>query len=80
MQNSDPDTAVYIWSFQHQGWWRPGERSYTADLREAGQYSLERAREICERANVRAIQEAIVPVNTMWAQYGLPAGLPGVPE
>ena len=41
-----------IWSNEHEGWWSPAELGYT-DLRNlAGRYTFERAKQICQRANV----------------------------
>jgi hypothetical protein len=51
-----------IWSFEHDGWWGPGEHGYTTNVRKAGQYTLERAVEICAKANFTGINEAIVPL------------------
>jgi len=73
-------SSVYVWSFQRMGWWKINECGYAAELVDAGKYSFPRAWEICMRANVRHVQEAIVPVNPLWLEYGLPAGPPGAPE
>lgn len=57
-------TGVLIWSLEHGAWWRPGEWGYTRDRSEAGIYSLERATEICLRANIvtgNQPNEAMVP-------------------
>lgn len=40
-----------IWSNEHVRWWRPGSMGYTAVMAEAGRYSYESAKEICENAN-----------------------------
>jgi hypothetical protein len=40
-----------IWSNEHMAWWNPYEMGYTRVLSEAGRYSFEAARGICERAN-----------------------------
>jgi hypothetical protein len=53
---------VLIWSFEHNAWWGPGERGYVAAVEEAGRYTLSRAEAICLRANIVAINEAIVPL------------------
>lgn len=31
--------AWVVWSFEHQGWWRPKAEGYTPDLEEAGKFS-----------------------------------------
>lgn len=71
---------VHVWSFQHVGWWKPNEHGYSTEIQEAGKYLLGRAWDICSRANVRHVQDAIVPVNPLWLEYGLPIGAPGAPE
>jgi hypothetical protein len=40
-----------IWSNEHGAWWRPGSMGYTRIIAQAGRYTLERARYICEEAN-----------------------------
>lgn len=42
----------YIWSFEHNGWWRPGRMGYTPKLSEAGKYHKMEAADICARANI----------------------------
>jgi hypothetical protein len=51
---------VLIWSFEHSGWWGPGENGYVENAKDAGLYDLPRAIEICERAVIAACNEAIV--------------------
>lgn len=55
-----------IYSFEHQGWWKAGERGYTQDFAEAGHYSHDRAVEIVTGANAHCEpgkpNEAIMPV------------------
>lgn len=41
-----------IWSHEHSGWWRSNQRGYTRDIRQAGIYTLEEAREIVKDANL----------------------------
>ena len=41
-----------IWSNEHCAWWRPGKMGYASDIREAGVYSLDEAREIVEKATI----------------------------
>jgi hypothetical protein len=55
-------TTFLIWSFEHDAWWGPGERGYPTDIRKAGHYSLERAVEICTKANLTGLNEAVVPL------------------
>lgn len=40
-----------IWSFDHDGWWRPNENGYAEEMQQAGRYTLEQALSICTEAN-----------------------------
>jgi hypothetical protein len=40
-----------VWSFEHDGWWRPGGWGYTPHLAEAGHYTEADARRIEHQAN-----------------------------
>ena len=51
----------YIWSYEHNAWWKPNSRGYTHDLREAGRYGWSAATEILHHANFGdTINEAVV--------------------
>ena len=57
-----------IWSNEHIAWWKADELGYTKSSSEAGFYPIERAIEICLRANIALRagcipNEAIVPVD-----------------
>lgn len=41
----------YIWSFEHNGWWRRNNCGYTTDIKLAGKYSYGNAKQICDNAN-----------------------------
>ncbi len=56
-----------IWSFEHNAWWGPGECGYVEDADAAGHYTQDRAMEICRKANIPAIHEAVVPLPEMRA-------------
>lgn len=58
-------TRFLIWSNEHGKWWRGGELGYTANIYEAGEYELERAVEICVRANLNGLNEMIVPIGPL---------------
>lgn len=45
------ETMVVIWSYEHNGWWKPDSWGYTNDLRRAGRYTLDEAKKILEGAN-----------------------------
>ena len=51
-----------VWSYEHQGWWKPWRWGYTREVAEAGRYTLAEATEICEKANRYAsiVQEKMV--------------------
>lgn len=59
----------YIWSFEHQAWWKPDRNGYTNNRMLAGRYSLDEALRICRDANCwfsgltldKAPAEAMVP-------------------
>jgi len=38
--------TYYIWSWEHQAWWRPAKAGYTRRAHEAGKYTYEEAAEI----------------------------------
>lgn len=40
------DTLYYIWSLEHEAWWRPERNGYTTDVNEAGLYTREQAADI----------------------------------
>lgn len=40
-----------IWSVEHDAWWAHAENGYVVHVQNAGLYSEERARAICEKAN-----------------------------
>lgn len=52
-----------IWSFEHQGWWKPDARGYCKEKQSAGRYDLPEAIEICLSANGSSEyrEEAMVP-------------------
>lgn len=59
----------YIWSFEHDAWWRPNEDGYVTDFHAAGKYSLKDATRIVRDANYsfnhgyeEMPNEAMVPV------------------
>lgn len=56
------DRTFLIWSIEHDAWWAPGNRGYTRELEQAGQYSEREAREIVKRANIVAFHECAIPV------------------
>lgn len=55
-----------IWSFEHEGWWRPGGWGYTPQLAEAGHYTEGEARAIEADANRYStmVHEQAMSLNT----------------
>lgn len=47
------EAAFLIWSHEHGAWWKPGRWGYTGERDQAGRYTEEAARGICERAAYR---------------------------
>ena len=41
----------FVYSIQHDAWWREGSRGYTADIMQAGFYTQEEAEEIVRRGD-----------------------------
>jgi len=39
-------TEYYIWSYEHNAWWKPNSIGYTIDLRQAGRYTAEQVKVI----------------------------------
>jgi hypothetical protein len=49
---TDQDRECWVvWSFEHDAWWGPGGRGYTADLAQAGRYTQAEALDIEWQAN-----------------------------
>lgn len=47
---SEGESAFLIYSHEHGAWWKPARWGYTGAQAEAGRYSEDEARGICERA------------------------------
>jgi hypothetical protein len=56
----------YIWSNEHEAWWKPGQCGYTKLLSEAGVYSREETIRICQNATFAFD----------WNKEGIPNELP----
>lgn len=41
------EETYYIWSTEHNRWWKPGGNGYTENLEEAGDYGRVEAMNIC---------------------------------
>ena len=51
-----------IWSFEHEGWWRPDRFGYTGHKEEAGLYLEDEAIDIVRAANMGGdICECLIP-------------------
>lgn len=42
----------YIWSLEHNGWWKPNHIGYTPHKSQAGTYTYEEALKIVKNANI----------------------------
>ncbi len=49
---NDNDKVFLIWSNRRQLWWKDNFSYYTSDVRQAGRYSLQQARQICNTLNL----------------------------
>jgi hypothetical protein len=50
-------TEYWIWSNEHQAWWKPAERGYTGLLHEAGRYHKSVVDRILRHANIVVDEE-----------------------
>ena len=41
----------FIWSIEHNAWWKPQSLGYTRNIREAGMYEEAQAKQIVKMAN-----------------------------
>lgn len=53
----------FIWSIEHDGWWKPNKSGYCASWSSAGRYSKEEAFKISARANWDSLSEVPVPIS-----------------
>lgn len=63
-KDSIESTQWYIWSCEHQSWWKPNQLGYCYDRKNAGIYSYAEACEIVREANkcdTNTPQETMVP-------------------
>jgi hypothetical protein len=54
----------YIWSIEHNAWWKPNGYGYTTDINQAGIYNQEEAYKIIHAANICCTnnpKETLVP-------------------
>lgn len=67
----------YIWSIEHQAWWKPGHMGYTINISEAGKFVEDEAIKICEKANIVKTQETMIPVSCIHKEVKVKPQLPG---
>jgi len=60
----------YIWSIEHQAWWKQAWRGYTAYIAEAGVYDRLEANAILSDANLVRTEEVKIPVNQIGTFIG----------
>jgi len=66
----------YIWSNEHQLWWKPQCHGYTENIWEAGQYSKTEAEEIVENANINGVNGCMIPLHCVHGKiHGPPPGV-----
>ena len=56
------ESVFYIWSVEHQGYWRQNRCGYTPEIDEAGKFDGSEAIKICNSANLFKTEEMMVPV------------------
>lgn len=57
------DDIYFIWSIEHNAWWKPNSNGYTDSFSKAGQYTKDEAYKIAARANWSTLNEVPVPAN-----------------
>lgn len=62
MSTEIKEAMFFIWSIEHDGWWKPNRNGYTASWSTAGRYSKDDAFRISARANFSSLNEVPVPV------------------
>lgn len=60
---SESAKDYFIWSVEHDGWWKPNKAGYCASWSSAGRYSKEEAYQISARANWCSLNEVPIPVS-----------------
>jgi hypothetical protein len=48
--------VYFIWSAEHQAWWRANQRGYAKGIKGAGEYTRDEAIAICRHALMSSIQ------------------------
>lgn len=61
------DNIYFIWSIEHNGWWKPNKNGYTIEFNKAGQYTKEEAYKICANANWNSLSE--IPVSSSFFKF-----------
>jgi hypothetical protein len=57
------EEEYFIWSVEHNAWWRPNHNGYCASWSQAGRYSKDEAFRISARANWSSLNEVPVPIS-----------------
>lgn len=58
------ESYYYIWSVEHNAWWRSDHCGYTKELDNAGLYDIDEARKIVHNANrylEKGVNEVMIP-------------------
>ena len=55
----------YIWSIEHNGWWREGRHGYAECISQAGVFSEIESKNILKKANLMEFNECLIPVTSI---------------
>lgn len=58
---TEQETRYWIWSLEHNQWWRWNRCGYVSDIHNAGIYVKAEAEEICRNANIAELNEIMIP-------------------
>jgi hypothetical protein len=61
------EKEYFVWSIEHNAWWKPNSSGYCTSWTTAGRYSIDEAFNICARANWTCLRE--VPVPAIFFEY-----------
>jgi hypothetical protein len=80
-QSQKENDYYIIYSFEHSAWWKKARHGYSRYLNQAGVYTFEEAKEICQNANMldhpakvkdfnkASISEAMIPIPEQLVSY-----------
>lgn len=80
-QKEKENDYYIVYSFEHNAWWKRNHFGYSRDIKAAGVYSYDEAKNICIKANMLGhpampndysrvtINEAMIPITKELASY-----------